>query len=234
MPRRRTRFKTLSRDLKKLQGRTPEAGSNEANFLDFLTGKTNIQVFNKVPEGGKVRYRISILPFALSPTGNTPDQRYKAAITAYSFAGLKERTGLTIAACGIEFTVEGNKENELFYPALIKPTYSSAATNLRPAATRSAVTNESYTHERTRTFSIPFGRTTTDVKDAQSGAAETNISDVDELDVLRSLRQELATNQNEANRPLTIGYEPELFKPQVGAKDATAEADIIITGIDTN
>lgn len=232
MPRRRQRYKNLLQDLKKLNGATPDAGTDAAKFLDYLTGKNKIKIYNKVPSGGKDRFNIAVIPFAVSPTGTTADQGYKATITAYSYAGLKGRTGLDIADFGISFIEAANKNADEFYPALIKPSYSSS-NNLRPATTKSAVTNKAYEYKRTRTFSIPCGRTLT-VQDAKSGANETNISQVDELDTVKSLKVKMFGKTDPSNKPVSIGYEPEFFKPQTQTKDATQESDIPITNISVN
>lgn len=227
MPRRRSRYARLLRELKTTAG-SPTPGSELDLFNKFLTGERKITVKNKVPAGGKDRYGVTVMPFAVTPTGDTADQRYTVSITAYSYLGLTTRSGLAIADFGIGFSETGNVANPFFYPALIKPSYSSSAT--AESNKESAVTGKRYEYTPTRTFSIPFGRTTTTTKDAKSGTTETTITNVDELDVLKSLRAKMNEKTGD-EKPISISYEPELLKPQELAVAATQASDIKTEGI---
>lgn len=226
MARKRSRYARLLRELKTTNGQ-PTADSELAKFVDFLTGKTKLTVANKLPEGYKDRFNLTVLPFAVTPTGDTASQRYKTPITRYSYAGLKNKVNLANNIFGIGFVADGNQEDGNFFPALIKPSYTSSQGS-NPNKT-SAVTGKQYNYQRTRTFSIPFGRTTQAV-DAATGAAETNITDVDELDVLRSVRTAISSATNKDDL-ISMSYDAELFRPQVSAQDAKADTDIDIASV---
>lgn len=221
MPRRRSRYSKLLRELKTTEG-NPTAGSKLAKFNEFLLGQNPIVVVNKPPEGSLKRYNLAIYPFGIEPEGTEAADRYKVQATGYSYQLMKD-LGLAITDLGASFIVGGEKDNADFYPALIKPSIVSTSYTGNENKV-SAITGETYNYEPTRTASLPFGRTTL-APDATTGAATGNLAASDEVDVARYLRTTIQSGSAAANVK-SIGYEPELFKPGSGASDATADTDI--------
>ena len=157
MARKRSRYGRLLRELKTTGG-NPTAGTELDNFLKYLTGTTKLEIVNKPNTGDLKRYNVGIHPFAVEGDDATANGRYKVGITAYSFAGINA-SGLSNNDLGIFFIEGGEEENNDFYPALIKPSFKAGGYSGNPNKV-SAVTGKTYNYEPTRTFSIPFGRTT--------------------------------------------------------------------------
>lgn len=221
MPRRRSRYGRLLAELKKSKGE-PKAGTEADHFLKFLTGEKKIEIKNKPDENELKRYNLALHPFAVEGDDDTAQGRIKVGITAYSYAGL-DAADLVMNDCGLHFIEGGEKENVLFYPALLRPSFK-AGSYTGDDDKVSAVTGNTYKYVPTRTFSIPFGRTT-QAEDADDGAATSSLEASDELDVLRHLKTTI-TAGSAADSLKTIGYEPEYFKDVSGAKDAESDSDI--------
>ena len=226
MARRRSRYGRLLRELKTTGG-NPTAGTELDKFLDFLTGKTKIVINNKPNEGALKRYSLGLHPFAVESADATANSRYKVQITGYSFAGISA-SGLSNNDLGLSFIEGGEEFNNDFHPALIRPSflasgYSSNANKV------SAVTGKTYNQQATRTFGIPFGRTTV-AKDAADGSTTSNLAASDELDVMRYLKNKIQGGDAAASL-VSISYEPEFFNEVTQAKDATAAGDIPTTTV---
>lgn len=208
MPRRRQRFNKLFDQLK-ASGNTPEANSRTGNFLKYLTGQRKVTQTNKIPAEARKTYEIGLLPFALSASDETPANRYKASISLYSLQGLDARANANEADFGIYYIQGGEQENENYYPALLKAKYDSAGSTVQENKA-SGITGDTYRYKYGRTFSFPFGRTTTAI-DAEDGVKETVVDDADELDVLRTVQDKLRSGTGN-KAPLTLSYEAEVFK----------------------
>lgn len=221
MPRKRSRYGRLLRELKTTGG-NPTAGTELDNFLKYLTGVNKLQIINKPNPDELKRYNVAIHPFAIEGDDATANGRYKVGITAYSYAGISA-SGLSNNDLGIFFIEGGEEENNDFYPALIKPSFKASGYTGN-ANKVSAVTGNEYNYVPTRTFSIPFGRTT-QAEDAKDGTATNNITASDELDVMRHLKTTIQAGTASASLK-SISYEPEFFNEVSGAKDAAAASDI--------
>ncbi len=221
MPRKRSRYGRLLRELKTTGGNTAN-GSELDNFLKFLTGQSKIQVNNKPDEKALKRYNVAIHPFAVEGDDATANGRYKVGITGYSYNGIAA-AGLDNSDLGIFFIQGGEEDNAYFYPALIKPSFLASGYSGN-ANKVSAVTGKTYNYVPTRTFSIPFGRTTSAL-DAKDGSATSNLTASDELDVMRSLKTKIADGSATASLK-SISYEPEFFNEVSQAKDVNAASDI--------
>ncbi|MEO1006902.1 MAG: hypothetical protein AAFW67_13915, partial [Cyanobacteria bacterium J06638_38] len=219
--RKRNRYARLLKELKTTGG-SPTAGTELDFFLKYLTGENKLKIINKPDEGDLKRYGLAVHPFAIEAADATADSRYKVEITAYSFAGI-DVAGLSNNDLGISFIEGGEQLNQDYYPALIKPSFRAGGYTGNSDKT-SAVTGKKYNYVPTRTFSIPFGRTTA-AEDAGDGSATSNISASDELDVVRHLKTKIAAGAN-ADKLKSISYEAEFFNEVSRAKDATAANDI--------
>ena len=226
MPRRRSRYARLLEDLRKEGGSAPSPGEGDEgrtyNFYKFLLGASTNKITqtNKMPNGGRKRWKIGLYPFAVTPQTTDATSRYIGYISSYSLKGLKDRVVATEADFGHNPSDEGGEINDAYYPALLKVSYSKSGALEIPNKV-SAITKETYKYVPKRTFSIPFGRSTTNTEDAQTGITETQISNVDELDALKSLTEKVKNTNEAANIPLTVAYDPELFKNPANTEQDT-------------
>lgn len=232
MARRKPRYSRLREKLREENG-VPQAGSKTYEFFRFLTGQRSITQANKVSGNAKKRVKIGLHPFAVTPTGTTPGDRFIGYISLYSLKGLRTRANADEADLGI-FLISGGEDSESeYYPALIRASYSASGSTTEDNKT-SGVTGEQYSYTYKRTFSFPFGRAaTTNIVDAETGATETTINDADELDVLRSTVQLLKDSSGTGDPAITIAYEPEIFK-FVDAEEAldaqtAIPADVVVS-----
>ena len=223
MPRKRQRYKNLLRELK-ASGANPDPNSRSGNFLKFLTGQNKITQTNKIPVEARQLYAVGLIPFALSATADTPEERYLGTISAYSLKGLADRANLTEAKLGINEVVGGEQISQGYFPALIRAKFASNSAGVVENKV-SGITKEEYRYDYGRTFSFPFGRTTNAV-DAEDGSAETSVADVDELDVYRFALNDLGAAANENDRPSSVSYEPEVFKTDAKGTAYTATTTI--------
>lgn len=223
MPRRKQRFSRLLENLRN-NGGTPTGTGPLKEFHDYLVGVNKVTQQNKIPVEGRQLYEVGLIPFAVTPTGTTPDQRYIGTISAYSYKGLTNRAAIDVDDLGINFIAGGEQNNSDYYPALVKTKFDASSSTLLPEKT-SAITGRKYPYKYGRTFSFPFGRTTSTTTDAQSGATETNINEVDELDVYRSVQTKLEVGTGTA-KPLSISYEPEVFKTDSDGQALTATTNV--------
>ncbi len=215
MPRRRRRFSDLERQFRD-SGGTAEAGSRLAGYIDFKKGINRIEVTKKLTAAERKRYGFGILPFGLSAPEVTP-KRYAAPITAYS-NGQRATLGLTDAKLGYADIDAGTEQSENFYPALLRVFVRAGDTKTNPI---SAITKKKYSRTPGATYSFPFGRTISSVKDAKTGTSESQLDDVDAEDVRKSLTADLKALP--ADKKITsISYEPEVFK--VGKPDLASPA----------
>lgn len=212
MPRRRQRFSQLTRALK--EGGAPEAGSRAAGYLAWLQGQRSINVRNEVPATGKDRIAISVIPFGASAGTGAVIDRFETTITEYSLSGIKflgtipvTQTGIPLA--GVLLAAAGNETEPDFYPALFKVSVyrgTGATTQVT-----SGITGKPYKTREKRTFALPFGRTTT-AKEGKTGATQTDLDKVDELEVFKSLRDAVRGATTEDKKPRSISYDPELYR----------------------
>lgn len=211
MPRRRQRFADLEKQFK-ASGGTAEPGSRLAGYINFKKGINTITVEKVLTGAQRKRYGYAILPFGVSPADTTP-QRYAAGITAYSNAVRLTPLLLSDAKLGYETIDAGTEQSENFYPALLRVFVKTDGAKTNPT---SGVTQKKYKRTPGSTYSFPFGRTTTGVKDADTGATETVLDKVDEEDV----RKSLATGVRAVPLVASVSYEPEVFK--VGRPDLSS------------
>ncbi len=206
MPRRRRRYSQLEYMLKKSNGNIPTSGPL-GEYYKYKTGQKELVQSNPIPAEARELFLVGVIPFAVAASGSLATERYLTTMSAYSLVGLQTRSNIPEANFGI-YKVEGGEQvNPVYYPALLKVKYAKSGEQVEPNRP-SQITGDKYNYLYGRTFSFPFGRTTTGVIDAETGTAETSIVDVQELDVLRSLKTQLAAGTG-TREPISFSYEPE-------------------------
>lgn len=210
MPRKKQRFSKLFEQLR-ANGGVPSGTGKLNEFHKYLIGTNKVTQDNKIPPEARKLFSVGIIPFSLTPTGETPDQRYVASMSAYSIKGLEARANANEADLGIYKIEGGESVNASFYPALIKASYNASSSAAKPEKV-SQITGEKYPYKYARTFSFPFGRVAK-AEDAKTGVAGTNIKDADPLDVFRDVQAKLKAG-TDAQLPKSISYEPELFRTE--------------------
>ena len=232
MPRRRRgRFSRLNEKLRGVGG-VPTGTGETSEYFQYLTGQKEITIPNAIDGAARDLIDIALIPFAVTPTGVTAANRYKHGITAYSYNGLRTRTGnLALADFGV-YTIEtGEQVNNNYYPALLRASYSRSGATANPDK-RSQITNKRYSYTPKRNFSFPVGRTLS-VYDAETGAAETAIAEVDELDVVKTLVGWLKAGKKDTDtatiaenqKAMSVSYDPEKYAP-ASTNDAAPDAEI--------
>ena len=231
MPRRRRgRFSKLNEQLKAVGG-APSGTGAVSEYFKYRTGQKQFTVPNALSGVARELYDIALIPFATSPAGITAANRYRYGMTAYSYNGLVSRTGnLNLIDFGVYTIESGEQDNDEFYPALLRASYTRSGATANPNKT-SNITGRTYNYTPKRTFSFPVGRTLS-VYDAETGTAETAIADVDELDVVKTLTGWLKAGKkdtdtatiDEDNKAFTVSYEPEKFNAPATNQAAPATA----------
>ena len=235
MPRRKKgRFSKLN-ELLKGTGGVPTGTGATAEYFRYRTGQKEYTVPNAIDGDSRKLYDVALIPFAVTPTATTAPNRYRYSMTAYSYNGLLTRTGnLNIADFGVYNIASGEQDNDNYFPALLRASYtrSGATTNNNKT---SGITGRTYSYTPNRTFSFPLGRTT-EVPDAETGAAQTDIADVDELDVVKTLTGWLKAGKKDTDtatiadnqKAISVSYDPEKFATAESNEPAPATA---ITGV---
>lgn len=235
--RNRSRFSRLNEQLRNIGG-VPSGTGATTEYFRYLTGQKKLTIPNAIDGAARQIIDVGVIPFATTPTGTTPANRYRHGITAYSYNGLRDRTGnLTLSDFGVYLLEGGEQINDNFFPALLRCSYTRSGATNNPAK-RSGITNEPYSYTPKRTFSFPLGRTVS-VFDAEDGAAETSINEVDELDVVKSLVSWVKAGKKdsdtatitEGNKAISVSYEPEKFAPARSNQEAP---NTTITGVSVN
>jgi len=216
MPRKNRRFGNLLKQYRG-SGGAADNDSRVGKFGNWLTGKTKIDVKRRPIATLMARQRVKVVPFGVTPEGSPqPSDYYLTAMTGQAraiFNGIGENNsvfGLQIVSTVAD--TAGASTDESFYPALAKIFVVPAGQNVTVEET-SAVTGDKYKRILGRSGSIPFGRSiASEVKDVKKGTTETAISNVDELDVAKSILNVVKAD-NQAFKVKTVTFVPEQFKP---------------------
>lgn len=216
MPRHRRRFSQLEKQFRD-SGGVAEVGSRLEGYINFKKGVNKITVSKKLTAAERQRYGYAILPFGLSvPATPTAEDRYAAPITAYSDAGRKALE-LSNNELGYDDLVAATNQLDNFYPAIMHAFVRTPNTaNTTPI---SGVTKKEYTRAPGVSYGIPFGRSVTASVDANTGAAETTVDDVDFEDMRVSLALQAKTGSATA-KASSVSFEPEIFR--IGKPDLKA------------
>lgn len=200
MPRRRSRFSDLEKQLR-LAGGVAAPGSVLGNYAAFKAGTRKIQRRTKVvlTAEERKRYGVSLIPFntKFEVGDDAVNKRYQASITKFSLDG-QNNVGLADADCGwgkVEAAGAVAINDAAYYPALIRPIVPTGTVATPP----SSITGKEYKYKEARSYSIPFGRRTSDAA----------------ADVEEDRRQALTAKCKEAtgaNKVSSVGYDPEVFR----------------------
>ncbi len=121
--RRRGRFSKLHEQLRKVGG-VPTGTGETSEYFQYLTGQKTYTVPNAIDGDSRNIVDVALIPFAITPTGTTPNNRFKYGITAYSYNGLRSRTGnLALIDFGVYTIESGEQINDNFFPALLRTSY---------------------------------------------------------------------------------------------------------------
>lgn len=204
MPRRRQRFSDLERQFRE-SGGVASPDSRLGGYIKFKKGEVKIKVESKLTGAQRKRYGFAILPFGVTPSDPVvAADRYAAPITAYSNSARTE-LGLTNSKCGFENVEAATKQDDNFYPAVIRVFVKSGGVS----TPKSAVTGKEYNRVNGKTYSVPFGRDITSTVDKKTGTAETTVNEVDEEDKKASLATAVKAANNNVG---SISFLPEEFK----------------------
>lgn len=227
MPRRRSRFGALNRQLRAVGG-VPTGDGPVSEYYKFLIGQKTLTVPNAISGEARELYNVAVIPFGVSATSTDPEERSVCQMSAYSINGLISRCPLDFEDFGIYTDTAGAEVNPNFFPALIKAAYTrSGATTIENK--QSGITGRRYNYTPRRNFSFPFGRAL-GYLDAEEGTPETAIGNVDELDASRSLLRWLsngsqtATPGAEGVQAVSVSYDAEIYKPASSNPDAPTSA----------
>lgn len=235
MPRRKgARFSKLFEKLRGTGGNPPTTGPT-GEFYKYLTGVNKITMPNAIPAAARELVDVGVIPFATTPNGTTAGNRYLVGMTAYSYNGLRTRAkNFALADFGIYIKESGEKDNDNYFPALLRCSYSRSGATTNPNKV-SAITKEPYSYTPRRTFAFPVGRTIA-VYDAEEGTAETAINEVDEFDVVKTLTGWLKAGKKDTStatvddkdKAISVSYDPEKFAP---ARSNEAAPNAAIDGV---
>lgn len=188
MPRSRGRFSRLNRELR-ASGASATSG-RAGEYLNWLKGVNKINVTRRPSQAYMQRFNVGVIPFGVSPkTGASELNHVITSMTVQADAIKATVTGATDAKLGIERDLTKIREESGFYPAQAKVLLVGASAQTETET--SGITKQPYKTIKGRSGSIPYGRTTTGVVDAETGAAEADIGTVDELDIRNSLAREV-------------------------------------------
>lgn len=205
MPRYKQRFSDLEKQLRN-NGNVATPGTILGNYADFKAGKRKAErrkVASATEKAAKRnRLGISLAPFNLDFVAGQAN-RYIASITEWSNT-IRVTLTLSDPDLGYGRQVVTNvpaKNDEAFYPALIKPSIPVAG--VAPSTPKSGITGLEYNYVPCNAYSIPYGRI-----DAGSSEQELRLIHADAISTA-------------APTTRSIGYDPEIFR---GGKPALADA----------
>ena len=217
MPRRTPRFARLNRLLKATNG---TATSGEVfEYQKYLQGLNNIDVLRR-PDGKYLQLlAVGVIPFGNYPNTGT-GRALKIGVTAQADA-IRALFGTALADndLGLERTEANIDENPgTFYPSLVKIAVAPSAQTLDTKL--SGITKRNYKRMKSRSGSIPFGRSITTITDAQTGTPITTIPNVDEQDVKISLIAKIKGQINpdtkvitgQAQKLVSFSFDSEVWK----------------------
>lgn len=207
------RFSRLIKELRSSDG-TPPAGSRAAGFLDWISGRRDIKVQNKVPAGGKEALLVAIAPFGFDVSASPTDADYvQVSMTAYSYEGWRNRLATKLPANNLGWkapdATNRSASGANLKPALLKVRMTRAGATTDPDKV-SGITGKPYKYTPSRSFSLPFGRSITETKDKSTNAPVTSIDDVDFEESVAMLMEQLQST--EITGLVDFNFVPEVIK----------------------
>ncbi|MEH2161607.1 MAG: hypothetical protein V7K38_11280 [Nostoc sp.] len=213
MAKKHKRFGALHKTLKDTNYSATSGAAGE--YLKYLQGTNKLVVARKLDSKYLVRFNVGVIPFDIEPSSTSGAiNAYQGTITVVANNILtKFAATATDALLGIERDLTKTKEQAGFYPALAHIAVIPSTTTDKTAKT-SGITKRAYKAYPTRTGGVPYGRTTTTVKDP-SGAAITDVTKETEEDsrgyIMTALKGITANNF----KCIGVSFTPELH-PEAG------------------
>ena len=209
MPRRRSRFARLERDLRN-QAFNPTKGTNAAEFFNFLKGINKIKQTKPATGAEKAPKKVAIYPFNKSVSDVVdPKQAFLTFFSTMSDAVVETQFNLKGKLGHIKFDPKVSQRHPNFYPALLR-IFLKNPNQAAPATPTSGILKKQYNRYLGRSYAYPFGRDATLI----AGVPFSSISEQDSLDALKDV-------VTAKTKLATMSYEPEEFgSPERDAADA--------------
>ncbi|MHC5863309.1 hypothetical protein, partial [Nostoc sp.] len=183
-------------------------------YLNYLKGTNKLVVARKPDAKYLVRFNVGVIPFDIEPDATSGAvNAYQGTMTILANNILtKFTTLLPDGVLGIERDLTKTKEVPGFYPALahIAVVPSSGAKSQKT----SGITKRAYKAYPVRNGGVPYGRTTTTVKDP-NGAAITDISKETEEDSRAAIMTAIKGKTVDTLKCIGVSFTPELH-PEAG------------------
>ena len=213
MAKKQKRFGALHATLKATNYSATSGAAGE--YLNYLKGTNKLVVARKLDSKYLVRFNVGVIPFDIEPsTASGAINAYQGTMTVVANNILSKFNGsASDGLLGIERDLTKTKEMPGFYPALAHITVVPSATTDKAAKT-SGITKRTYKAYPTRTGGVPYGRTTTTVKDP-NGAAITDISKETEEDSRGYIMTALKGITANSFKCIGVSFTPELH-PEAG------------------
>lgn len=236
--RKSSRFSGLMRDLRK-NGISTDTNSANYNFHQWVIGQRKLTVERALSGAERQPVAVAIFPFCKDPLA-TPgaESRFVVNMTKYSYQGWKTRLeaqGISSNELGWLAPAPQNQRDPNFFPALMRVTMTRGATETPLTNHRSGITNQEYDYIPRRTFSLPFGRTTS-VKDMDTGAAVTEIQEVDYEEVTALLRYQIMGDGPASTIAgvKKLAFEPEVLRENNRVTASFGDTNIDVAGVNVN
>ncbi|WP_375511420.1 hypothetical protein [uncultured Nostoc sp.] len=228
MAKKHKRFGALHKTLKDTNYSATSGAAGE--YLNFLKGTNKLVVARKPDAKFLIRFNVGVIPFDIEPSSASGAiNAYQGTMTvvADNIRGLFNTT-LTDGLLGIERDLTKTKQITNFYPALAHITViPTAATKTQKT---SGITKRSYKAYPSRSGGVPYGRTTTSVKD-ESGATITDIAKETEEDSRKAIMIAVKGKEVTGFKCIGVSFTPELH-PEDGFFDV-AKPTTPATGLPT-
>lgn len=206
MPRDKQRFSDLQRQLK--QGNYSQTSGDAFEYLQYLKGINKLKVERKPDSKYLQRFNVGVIPFDVAFVAADAEKHWQAAMTILADnIRIEFNTVAPIALFGIEIDLSKCEQVNGFYPALARITVKPLSQTTKDEKT-SGITKRKYKSFKTRTGSIPFGRSLVGVKQPD-GSAETDLGDVESEQVEKSILAALKGTNTTTYQCTGISFVPE-------------------------
>lgn len=206
MARDKQRFSDLQRQLK--QGNYSQTSGSAFEYLQYLRGINKIVVARRPGIKYLERFNVGVIPFDITMAAAAGDQHCECTMTVMAEnirAHFNANAPLTLF--GIQSDLALCSQLQGFYPALARVTLRPLSQTTKDAVV-SGITRRAYKRWKSRTGSIPFGRTTGGLKTA-AGAASTDLNLSVQEQVEDSITESLKGKNTSTWQVIGISFVPE-------------------------
>lgn len=207
MAKKHRRFGALHKTLKDTNFTATSGAAGE--YLNYLKGTNKLVVSRRPDPKFLIRFNVGVIPFDVEPSSTTGAiNAYQGTITVVgdNIRALFNTT-LTDALLGIERDLTKTKEITNFYPALAHITVIPTGATKTPKT--SGITKRAYKAYPSRSGGVPYGRTTTSVKD-DSGATITDIAKETEEDSRKAIMTAVKGKEVTGFKCIGASFTPEI------------------------